>query len=184
MNSPWGSVQDKITIEPGFYMVSTASHGGIMIKKEKALKILSDAAIKFSEAFGIYLCFEEDILVEVVLWELLGTKYDDLLEEHFYPTEISIWKILSYWLPDYLLMAGYVPNIQEFNRYQINREHDKLRHDKSPNFVKSAVLTDNDKFVKVWTADGAEHIVTSASYTSGQGYDQLLLENLEIVELT
>ena len=32
--SPWGLIQTRKTLSPGFFDVSTASHGGIMVARE------------------------------------------------------------------------------------------------------------------------------------------------------
>lgn len=69
-DSPWGEVQICRELCNGMFMVSTASHGGIMVAKEVA-RTLSLAARKSGFWDNEYLCFEEDCDACVVLRELL-----------------------------------------------------------------------------------------------------------------
>lgn len=73
VGSPWGHVQVCEVLCPGVFLVSTASHGGIMVAKERTA-ILSPAARKCGDAHGGFLCFEEDCQDKVVLRELLDKK--------------------------------------------------------------------------------------------------------------
>ena len=68
--SPWGVVDWCETLCPGFEMVATPSHGGIMVERTAAMR-LSVAARKCGQWEGGYLCFEEDCAENVVLRELL-----------------------------------------------------------------------------------------------------------------
>lgn len=68
--SPWGEVQACDTLYPGVFLVSTASHGGVMISKGVAA-FLSPAAKKCGSQHGGYLCFEEDTEENVIFRELL-----------------------------------------------------------------------------------------------------------------
>ena len=43
-HSPWGQVDHCETICPGVYSVSTPSHGGVMIRSDRAAEILSPSA--------------------------------------------------------------------------------------------------------------------------------------------
>lgn len=71
--SPWGKIDWSETLAPGFEMVDTASHGGIMVSRDASFK-LSPAARKCGAWSGGYLCFEEDAAENVVLRELLDMK--------------------------------------------------------------------------------------------------------------
>jgi len=72
LNSPWGMIEDPITeIAPGVYMVASASHGGIMIRKQDAEKMFSQEAIKCGFEFNGWYCFEEDCEMFVIMRELL-----------------------------------------------------------------------------------------------------------------
>lgn len=65
-NSPWGKVQTCDVLCPGVFLVSTASHGGMLVSKEISA-MLSPAARKCGFRQGGYLCFEEDSQESVVL---------------------------------------------------------------------------------------------------------------------
>ena len=69
--SPWGAVQYCEPLCPGAYSVSTASHGGVMVQRELAMKALSVEARKCGFMDGGYLCFEEDCDAPVALRELM-----------------------------------------------------------------------------------------------------------------
>lgn len=71
--SPWGVIDWIETLAPGFDMVATPSHGGIMVSWEASF-MLSPAARKCGAWNGGYLCFEEDSAEYVVLRELLDKK--------------------------------------------------------------------------------------------------------------
>lgn len=71
--SPWGRVQVCDILCPGVFMVSTASHGGILVEAEMRA-VLSGAARKCGYEYRGYLCFEEDAQENIVLRELLDKK--------------------------------------------------------------------------------------------------------------
>ena len=71
--SPWGKIDWSETLGPGFEMVATPSHGGIMVSRDASF-MLSPAARKCGAWNGGYLCFEEDAAENVVLRELLDMK--------------------------------------------------------------------------------------------------------------
>lgn len=71
--SPWGKIDWSETLAPGFEMVATPSHGGIMVSRDASF-MLSPAARKCGAWNGGYLCFEEDAAENVVLRELLDMK--------------------------------------------------------------------------------------------------------------
>ncbi|MCM1220223.1 MAG: DUF3849 domain-containing protein, partial [Lachnospiraceae bacterium] len=77
--SPWGEIQDCMTIANGIYSVSTAEHGGIMIARELASYLLSEEAHAIGFIDRGYLCFEEDADECVPLRELYdkGILYSD-----------------------------------------------------------------------------------------------------------
>ena len=58
--SPWGAIQHSEELYTGVHMVSTASHGGIMILREIAGKLLTPQVQKYGSWHCNYLCFEED----------------------------------------------------------------------------------------------------------------------------
>ena len=71
MYSPWGTVDQCKTLYPGVFEVATARHGGIMVRREVAMNLLSKDALNIGFVEGRYHCFEEDCDAAVVLRELL-----------------------------------------------------------------------------------------------------------------
>ena len=69
-NSLWGEVQSCTVIANGIYSVSTAGHGGIMVKAELADRILSIEALKAGQKEDGYYCYEEDCDQNIPLREL------------------------------------------------------------------------------------------------------------------
>lgn len=70
-HSPWGHIQDSTQIEPGVRWVSTASHGGLMVTKDAAARLLSPRAIEsvHSTESASYVCFEEDCEYAIAFFE-------------------------------------------------------------------------------------------------------------------
>ena len=101
-NSPWGEVQQGEKLIGGVFLVSTASHGGIMVRKDAA-DFLSPEARKIAQSERNYLCFEEDCDESVAIRELLDKKLWEL------PSRITdkagyedvIDRSLMQWHPDY-----------------------------------------------------------------------------------
>ena len=86
--SPWGLIQTRKTLYPGFFDVSTASHGGIMVAREFVTGNLSPAAQRYGFWEGGYLCFEEDSDAQIVLRELMDRGlYTAPVNEYFGPGE-------------------------------------------------------------------------------------------------
>lgn len=72
MNTPWGKADHVESPVRGVHFVSTPSHGGIMVSKELAERVLSDKARSLNVYGGIYngyYCFEEDCEWALVLYE-------------------------------------------------------------------------------------------------------------------
>ncbi|MBE6577028.1 MAG: hypothetical protein E7653_02690 [Ruminococcaceae bacterium] len=59
-HSPWGSIDGMRWIANGIYSVSTPSHGGIMVHKSVADKVLSKEAQEVGFVSEPFICFEED----------------------------------------------------------------------------------------------------------------------------
>lgn len=88
--SPWGLIQTRKTLCPGFFDVSTASHGGIMVAREFVAGNLSPTAQRYGFWEGGYLCFEEDSDAQIVLRELMDRGlYTAPVNEYFGPGEYS-----------------------------------------------------------------------------------------------
>lgn len=99
--SPWGQIQHSVILKRGFRCVSTAGHGGIMVTMHAAEKHLSETARKFGERYGNYLCYEEDCLMSIPIFENVDirSKFSNTKDE-------QIIKSLSYYYPEYLLERG------------------------------------------------------------------------------
>lgn len=72
--SPWGEVQHSEELCLGVYLVSTASHGGVMAHNSIAKGLFSAAARKCAFQQKGYVCFEEDCAATVAIRELLDKK--------------------------------------------------------------------------------------------------------------
>lgn len=92
--SPWGKIQYCEELYPGVYDVSTASHGGIMVRNNIVNNILSQAAQKEGFKEKGFLNFEEDTQSAVAERELLDkglwggpprfdniTDYEDMIND-------------------------------------------------------------------------------------------------------
>lgn len=101
-NSLWGEVDYCDTLSPGVFLVSTDSHGGVMVSKEIE-EFLSPAARKCGERYNGFLCFEEDCAEAVVFRELLDKKLWDIPDriKDKAAFEESINKTLREYHPDY-----------------------------------------------------------------------------------
>ena len=77
-HSPWGTIQESETIEPGVRWVSTPGHGGLMVSLPKAYRRLSDFAWGIGERYGDYLAFEEDVAYAAVYRDVPAWARKDL----------------------------------------------------------------------------------------------------------
>lgn len=106
--SPWGKVQAEDSICRGLSFVHTASHGGYMISKGLAKKLLSSPAQEVGMKWGGYLCYEEDCNAAIVDYELIisdkvSTKsFDNLESRNPISTKESIFK----WNSEYASKVG------------------------------------------------------------------------------
>lgn len=90
MYSPWGTVDHCKTLYPGVFEVSTARHGGIMVRREVAMNLLSKDALNVGFVEGRYHCFEEDCDAQVVIRELLDQGLmEAIVNAHFKEGEYS-----------------------------------------------------------------------------------------------
>jgi hypothetical protein len=179
MSSPWGKIQDTTKLVRGIAWVSTASHGGLRISKSKAESMLSESARKRAICTKSYYWWEEDCAYAIPFWELrelLATARDigerlgpfrgatlnsktggSCAEEHLHLT-------LSRWFPEYLLERGDKPDPERLAEWQADQLYYKMRAEKHPDLITGAFGEGNR--CKVWTADGKEHYVTTASYSA------------------
>ncbi len=155
-NSYWGKVDYSKKHCRGVIEVSTPRHGGIMVSKGFAKKNLSIAAQKRGVDWNGYLCYEEDCLAPIIYLELSFTKPESFALE-------DIITCISTWNCDYLYERGIKPNIEAEQVYLEAMQDKKLRAEKSPDLIVSAMSLD-EKVVKVHTADNRTHFVTKESY--------------------
>lgn len=102
--SPWGEVQGCRELYPGAFEVSTACHGGVMIQRELAARLLSRPAIACGFFDHGYLCFEEDCDAPVALRELMDKGCcQPRVDEYYKPGEYSVIidNILKRYHPEY-----------------------------------------------------------------------------------
>lgn len=112
MNTPWGSSQTVETITDGVKWVTTASHGGLMVRDN--LSILTPKAIEVAHPgghFNGYVCFEEDCSYAVAFFE--HPEWKRFLDAK---TLAEYRKQLK---PDEELYSDYTRNIQKYMREAI-----------------------------------------------------------------
>lgn len=178
--SPWGGIQHSTIIMRGLKYVSTAGHGGYMVTKNFANKHLSKPCINLGEEYGDYLCYEEDCAWALVNYDLL--KYNPNIYSlkiknaniSIEDAELSLRKNLSIYYPNYLIEIGVEPSKEEYEVYLIGIKRDKMRAEKNPDLIISAVSVKNG-IVKVWTADSEIHYVETTSYQNLRENSNLLL---------
>ena len=81
--TPWGEPQQIYEINKGIFEVSTASHGGIMIRNDIADKVLSPEAREIGFRDSGFHCFEEDCDCTVALRELIDKGMFRDIEDYF-----------------------------------------------------------------------------------------------------
>lgn len=174
--SPWGGIQHSAIIAKGLKQVVTAGHGGFMVTQNFAKKYLSDACIKLGEVYGNYLCYEEDCEWAILAYDIVDVFGDKMKREDVSLEEYkqSLIKTLSSYFPNYLIEKGVTPLEKEYNRYLEEERKDKMRAEKHPDLIVSAVNYDSET-VKVWTADGLKHFVNKESYRNLRENSNLLL---------
>ena len=102
--SPWGKVDICNMLCAGVFSISTPSHGGIMVRTERAKEIFSAAALKCAFRDNGYFCFEEDCAAPVALRELMDRGlYQAPVNEHWEPGEYNeiINGSIQCWYPEY-----------------------------------------------------------------------------------
>lgn len=92
--TPWGPAQYGTQVETGVWLFNTAGHGGLMVRPGVAQKKLSPAARKCGEFWGGAYWYEEDVAMNIPLFEnfdwaqTLGTRapierYERSIREYF-----------------------------------------------------------------------------------------------------
>ena len=165
MNTPWGTSQTVKQLDRGLSVVSTASHGGIMVAKGFAEKNLSKAAIKQGHEYGEYYAYEEDCASAIVIWEL---------PKYFPASKMeSIKKSLSTYYADYLVEKMVVPTEPEWTYWKQSKLLGEMRAAKNPNLIVSASKIDNIS-VKLTAADGKQYKANGESYRAQDSMIKLL----------
>lgn len=82
-NSIWGEVQSSFHINNGIFEVSTASHGGIMVKSEIARIVLSKEAQSVAQKENGWYYYEEDCDYAVAKRELLDKGLFENIDYYF-----------------------------------------------------------------------------------------------------
>ena len=118
MRTPWGESDSRIKVQDGVYWVGTPSHGGFMVALGVAKTYLTQQAREKAEVCCGYLCFEEDCLASIVLFEhpelfdavgIVNRGAEELFES------------LSFWEFDYLLARGIEPEAGSYARGKESR---------------------------------------------------------------
>ena len=184
-SSPWGQIQESQSFAPGFRSVSTAGHGGYMLTEKFAKSHLSKEALELADIYeeGKYVqtlrrfyCYEEDCDWAIPALELLDTLGNKMFANAGadYATNEQrreyIIRVLSGYQPDFLISKGIQPDEESWKRYKSWKENEKLRSEKCPDLITSALGI--GEVCTVTTADGKTHFVNTASYDNArkEGY--------------
>lgn len=101
-SSPWGAVQKCEELCEGVFEVSTAGHGGIMVRYAVS-DFLSSEALKCAFRENRSFCFEEDCDAQIVLREMLDKNMwkipARIIDKARY--EDSVNQSLQRWHPEY-----------------------------------------------------------------------------------
>lgn len=103
-DSPWGEIQTREALCSGAYSISTAGHGGVMVRRELAEKVFRKEARECGFVEGAWLCYEEDCDGPVALRELMDKKlYQAPVNQYFRPGEYEavINRSLQTYHPEY-----------------------------------------------------------------------------------
>ena len=165
MNTPWGASQYQKKLGEGIILVSTAGHGGLMIRQNVAQSRLTPQAIARGWNFGGYFCYEEDCLIAIPCYELglLMSKEDAL-------------STISMWDADYLIERGIEPEPKAYSYYLQWQEREHMEKENHPDLIVSASgdwHTKRPGVVEVITADHKHHFVTAESYDKRTGLNLL-----------
>lgn len=163
--SHWGKVQGRHKLLNGVYWVSTPSHGGLMIHEESdVFKWLSPDTVAKGRycQHGDYLGYEEDEAWAIPCFE--STELRDQVQPLTKGDIVqAVFLTLSGSYPDILIANGIEPDPERYNHHLMWVESCRLREEKCPTFIVSA-LRANPEWVKVWTADDKEWYVKADEY--------------------
>ncbi len=169
-SSPWGRIQEQTTLAPGLLLVSTASHGGLLLSREAAERLhISPKALELGARWEDGWAYEEDCEWAILAWEV----------PQFWPALFPpgphrenprqyLLETLSAWCPDLLLSHGVTPVPGLFARYQSRQRNEELRTRRDPDLIVCARGSWAEGCppgaVEVTTADGTVHYITEESY--------------------
>jgi hypothetical protein len=175
-SSPWGTIQHSTQIAPGLRLVSTASHGGLLLTGKAATRLqISPAALALGSFGGTDYGFEEDIDWAILAWEI--PQLWDRLFAHAGADirgdpRTYLWTALSAYRPDFLRCHGVEPEPEAYARYLAWRRADQMRADRHPDHIVSArgdwAEGCPPGAVEVTTADGKVQYVTAESYDASR----------------
>jgi len=180
--SPWGSIQRRKTFQDGIIDVSTASHGGMMVRKDIAKQVLSVQARKKGFQYRDYLCYEEDCDWAIPVFELKHLWQKIFKNKTIEEIESILMKSLSLWNADYLLSIGVQPIDEYYQEYLNRQKEEEMLKNKHPDLIVAAWgdwHTGVKGVCQVVTADGKYHHVTEESYNKRSGLN--LLSKCEII---
>lgn len=141
------------------------------VTPKAAAERLSDAAVAKGMKWGNKFWYEEDVDVAILVLELPDVFPD--------ASQRDALMALSDYRPEYLLATGRTPDPSRYAHWQERQEEDRLRRARSPDLV-TAPQSVGPGVIKVWTADGAQHLVTEASY-SDRAAHRMRLSRMEVV---
>ncbi|MDA8261222.1 MAG: hypothetical protein M0Z47_00165 [Actinomycetota bacterium] len=170
MNTPWGRSDHIERFEVGIQQVGTPSHGGLMISRTKAERLLPEPALRRAERCGGYYCWEEDCDWAIAMWHLprLWERYFAHGSEYCRTDPRGyMLGVLSRYHTDYLQEIGVEPDPEGLAQWNARRASSRMRQERHPDLIVAARRswhTNDAKVVEVITADGLLHLVTEDSY--------------------
>lgn len=115
INTIWGKPQTTEKLSEGIYSVTTASHGGLLVREDIADKCLSEKARSFAELKDGYFQFEEDCC-----WAVVAVENPSL----FSKKQVSCArKTIVRYMPEYIseyLAKRFFSRSREFNVQRAN----------------------------------------------------------------
>src|SRR5690348_16871895 len=69
MHTPWGVARTQQQLDEGVIWVETTNHGGILVEKASACRLLSEKACKIGVSWQDFLAFEQEQDMVVVFYE-------------------------------------------------------------------------------------------------------------------
>ena len=97
VDTPWGKTQECHEIAKGVFEVSTAGHGGVMIREELAEHMLSPEALEIGFVENGYHCYEEDADAQVPLRELFDKDIVDI-QQYVSERYVKSYEEIGEWL--------------------------------------------------------------------------------------